>query len=78
MQARRTPTATMMRSFTASSPGSYTLDCADPGALTNITFVWFDRFPNAKKVDVTLVTAKGQTSYEVKRGDPPLTIGAAS
>ena len=58
--------------------GRYTLDCADPGALTSITFAWFDRFPNAKEVEVTLVTAKGQTSYEVERGDPPLTIGATS
>ena len=58
--------------------GSYTLDCADPGALTSITFAWFDRFPNAKEVEVTLVSAKGQTSYEVERGDPPLAIGVTS
>ena len=55
--------------------GRYTLDCADPGALTDITFAWFDRFPNAKEVAVTLVTAKGQTSFEVERGDRPLSIG---
>jgi ssDNA-binding Zn-finger/Zn-ribbon topoisomerase 1 len=58
--------------------GRYTLDCADPGALSEITFAWFDRFPNAKEVEVTLVTAKGQTSLEAKRGDPPLAIGTAS
>ena len=58
--------------------GRYTLDCADPSALTDITFAWFDQFPNAKEVEVTLVTAKGQTSFEVKRGDPPLAIGTAS
>ena len=58
--------------------GHYTLDCANPGALNQITFVWFDRYPNAKKVDVTLVNAKGQTLYQVERGDPPLTIGAQS
>lgn len=56
----------------------YTLDCADPGALTDITFAWFDRFPNGKEVEVTLVTDKGQTSFEVERGDPPLAIGTAS
>jgi hypothetical protein len=58
--------------------GRYMLDCADPGALTDITFAWFDRFPNAKEVEVTLVTAKGQTSFEVERGDPPLAIGTGS
>ena len=46
--------------------------------MTDITFAWFDQFPNAKEVEVTLVTAKGQTSFEVKRGDPPLAIGTAS
>lgn len=58
--------------------GRYTLDCADPGALADITFAWFDRFPNAKEVEVTLVTDKGQASFEVERGDPPLAIGTAS
>ena len=58
--------------------GSYILDCADPGALTRITFAWFDQYANAKEVEVTLVTTTQQTSYEVKRGDPPLAIGAAS
>ena len=58
--------------------GRYTLACADPAALTEIAFAWFDRFPNAKEVEVTLVTAKGQTSFEVERGDPPLAIGTAS
>jgi hypothetical protein len=56
----------------------YTLECADPGAVTTVTFAWFDRFPNAQEVAVTLVTAKGQASYEVERGDPPLTIGPVS
>jgi hypothetical protein len=58
--------------------GRYTLACADPAALTEIAFAWFDRFPNAQEVEVTLVTAKGQTSVEVERGDPPLAIGTAS
>ena len=58
--------------------GRYTLACADPAALTEIAFAWFDRFPNAKEVAVTLVTAKGQTSFEVERGDPPLAIGTTS
>lgn len=58
--------------------GRYALDCVEPSALTDITFAWFDRFPNAKEVEVTLVTAKGQTSFEVERGDPPLAIGTGS
>jgi hypothetical protein len=58
--------------------GRYRLACADPAALTEITFAWFDRFPNTKEVEVILVTANGQTRFQVERGNPPLAIGTAS
>ena len=78
MQARLTARMHHDEELHSEFAGRYTLDCADPGALTDITFAWFDRFPNAKEVEVTLVTDKGQTSFEVERGDPPLAIGTAS
>jgi hypothetical protein len=58
--------------------GQYALECSDPGALAQLSFVWFDRFPNARAVEVTVLDARGQSSWEVERGDPPLTIGAGS
>lgn len=58
--------------------GQYTLECSDPDALSQLRFTWFDRFPNAQAVEVTMLDARGQSSWEVERGDPPLAIGAGS
>ena len=58
--------------------GQYALECSDPGALAQLGFAWFDRFPNAQAVKVTMLDARGQSSWEVERGDPPLAIGAGS
>lgn len=44
----------------------YAMTCANIGALTSISFPFFERFPNAEEIEATLVTAKGQTSYEVE------------
>jgi len=58
--------------------GQYALECSDPDALAQLAFAWFDRFPNAQAVAVTMLDARGQSSWEVERGDPPLAIGAGS
>lgn len=58
--------------------GQYALECSDPDALARLTFNWFDRFPNAQAVQVTMLDGRGQSSWEVERGDPPLAIGAGS
>jgi hypothetical protein len=52
----------------------YTLDCADPVELGSITFAFFERFPGAEEVAVTLLTDRGQTSYEVTRAAPRLML----
>jgi hypothetical protein len=52
----------------------YTLDCADPVELGSITFAYFERFPGAEKVAVTLLTEHGQASYEVTRAVPRLVL----
>jgi hypothetical protein len=44
-------------------------------ALDAITFVFLDRFPNAEEMEFQLVTAHGQSSFEVQRGEPPLGLG---
>jgi hypothetical protein len=56
---------------------TYALDCSDPVELTSISFAYFDRFPGAEEVEVTLLTERGQSSYEVTRAAPRLAIDAS-
>ncbi|MFV1494766.1 DUF2796 domain-containing protein [Phaeobacter sp. JH20_02] len=53
---------------------NYILNCAEPASLTNISFAYFDAFPNAQKVQVQLVGASGAHAYQVERGTPILTL----
>jgi hypothetical protein len=53
----------------------YAVDCAAPEKLTGIDFKYFDLFAGARKLDVNLVTDKGQTQYEVSRQKPQLKFG---
>jgi hypothetical protein len=53
----------------------YVVDCAAPEKLTGIDFKYFELFPHAQKLDVNLVTDKGQTHYEVTRETPQLKFG---
>jgi hypothetical protein len=50
----------------------YALDCADPGALDWIIFRFFERFANARAVEVTLVTGHGRAAFRVGRAVPRL------
>ena len=52
----------------------YLLACSDPGAITEITFTYFDAFPNALEVEVQLISNKGATSFEVERDAPILDL----
>ena len=52
----------------------YLLACADLGAVTEITFTYFDVFPNALEVEVQLISNKGATSFEVERDAPILDL----
>jgi len=54
----------------------YALECGDPRALDSITFAFFERFPGAREVGVTLVTEHGQTAFEVEREAPRARLGA--
>lgn len=56
----------------------YALDCADPTRLDAITFAFFERFPGAEEVEVTLVTPSGQSTFEVERGQPRLKLDRVS
>jgi len=53
----------------------YTLNCDNPDALTEITFAYFDSFPNALEVEVQMITASGAQAFEVERDTPVLDLG---
>lgn len=52
----------------------YLLTCADPTAITEITFAYFDAFPNALEVEVQIISDAGATSFEVERDTPTLDL----
>ena len=54
---------------------TYALDCTNPSALTTITFDYFALFAGAHDLTVNVVTAKGQSKYEVSRSKPTLDLG---
>jgi hypothetical protein len=46
---------------------AFAFDCASVTAITQINFPYFKKFPNAQELDVTLITNKGQKTFEVNR-----------
>ena len=54
---------------------TYALDCTTPAELTTINFDYFALFAGAHDLTVNVVTAKGQSKYEVSRGKPTLDLG---
>jgi hypothetical protein len=53
----------------------YAFDCKSPASLTTIAFDYFKHFAGAQKLDVTVVTPKGQNSFEVSRDKPHIDLG---
>jgi hypothetical protein len=54
---------------------NYALDCTNPAELTTVTFDYFTLFAGAHDLTVNVVTAKGQSQYEVSRDKPTLDLG---
>jgi hypothetical protein len=52
----------------------YTLNCDNPKMLTEITFAYFETFPNAKEVEVQLITSVGARAFEIERDAPALDL----
>ena len=52
----------------------YTLTCDKPDALTEINFTYFDAFPNAKEVEVQIITTSDAQAFEVRRDAPVLDL----
>jgi Protein of unknown function (DUF2796) len=54
---------------------TYAIDCTTPEKLTGVQFRYFELFAGARKLDVNLVTEKGQNHYEITRESPKLEFG---
>jgi len=52
----------------------YTLSCDAPDALTEVTFAYFETFPNAQEVEVQMITSEGAQAFEVARDAPVLNL----
>ena len=53
----------------------YALNCSTPEALDGIDFAaFFEAFAGAEEVEVTVISEKGQSSYEVERDAPVVNL----
>ncbi|MGH1576444.1 zinc uptake protein ZrgA [Planktotalea sp.] len=52
----------------------YMLNCADTSAVANISFAYFDTFPNAREVEVQIISESGAQSFTVERTSPVLDL----
>ena len=52
----------------------YLLTCAQPSAIDEIGFPYFDLFAGAEALDVSIVTDQGQGHFEVTREEPRLRL----
>ncbi|AEI94936.1 zinc uptake protein ZrgA [Roseobacter litoralis] len=52
----------------------YLLNCADPAAASEITFAYFDIFPNALELEIQMISESGATAFEVSRDNPTLDV----
>jgi hypothetical protein len=53
----------------------YAFDCKAPASLTSVVFDYFKAFVGAEKLDVTVITSKGQSKLEVSRVKPRIDFG---
>lgn len=52
----------------------YVLTCANPDAITGIEFPYFDRFENARELEVQVATSAGAKAFEIERDAPSLDL----
>lgn len=52
----------------------YLLTCTNTSAITEISFGYFDQFPNALEVEVQIISDNGALSFEVERDEPVLDL----
>jgi hypothetical protein len=54
---------------------TYELACTSPSELSTLAFGYFKHFEGAQGLTVNVVSAKGQSKYEVTRDKPTLDLG---
>ncbi len=54
----------------------YLLTCAKPNSLGDITFAYFETFPNALELEVQVISESGAALFEVERDAPKLDLSA--
>lgn len=52
----------------------YALACTQPASLTGIEFAYFRTFAAAQRLNVNVITSKGQTKFEVTRAKPRIDL----
>jgi hypothetical protein len=52
----------------------YTFDCQAPAGLSSIEFDYFRVFAGAQRLDVSVITPKGQTKLEASRAKPRIDL----
>jgi Protein of unknown function (DUF2796) len=52
----------------------YAFNCKDPASITAVEFGYFQAFAGAQKLEVNVITAKGQTTFEVTRAKPRIDL----
>lgn len=52
----------------------YMLTCGDPTAISGITFAYFEAFPNARELEIQIISGTGATAFEVERDTPTLDL----
>ena len=55
----------------------YALSCTQPSRVDRIDFAYFDKFQNARKLEVRFVSEKGAWEFEVERDEPGLSLSGA-
>ncbi len=55
----------------------YVLNCKKPSEIKTIDFKYFDRFKGAEELDVNIISAKGQKSFEAKRKSKTLDVSGS-
>jgi Protein of unknown function (DUF2796) len=52
----------------------YTFECASVNNITAIEFGYFRAFAGAEKLDINLITPKGQSKFEASRAKPTISL----
>lgn len=52
----------------------YLLTCAAPEAIDSIEFVYFEKFENARELEVQMISDRGTKGFEVERSAPRLDL----